>query len=229
MFECADGTVLSFDQLIARGILISGSSGADSIGGTPYIDRMTGEGGHDVLFGEEGVDQISGGDGGDILMGGEGNDILMGDAGNDTLDGEAGDDVLAGGSGDDTLYGGTGSDQYRYNLGDGLDTIIEIDPASAVDTVVFGSGIVADDARLSVLDGGLVVRVGAGPEGVRLGTAISSGEGSMSWARHLTMRSSEPIWVIDSLAALGMIRCRVAPATTRTTLMPAMDRTSSMM
>ena len=170
MFEFADGTVLSFDQLLARGILISGSSGADSIGGTPYIDRMTGEGGHDVLFGEEGADQISGGDGSDVLMGGEGNDMLMGDAGNDTLDGEAGDDVLAGGSGDDTLYGGTGSDQYRYNLGDGLDTIIEIDPSSAVDTVVFGSGIVADDARLSVLDGGLVVRVGTGPEGVRLGT-----------------------------------------------------------
>ena len=60
---------------------------------------------------------------------------LLGGGGQDTLRGADGADTLEGGQGDDLLQGGRGFDTYRFTLGDGRDTLTDLDwtftPASA--------------------------------------------------------------------------------------------------
>lgn len=67
------------------------------------------------------------------LVGSQYEDYLMGDTGNDTL---------TGGEGNDYLSGGEGNDEYRFNLGDGMDTVSDY---SGADTFVFGPGILPSD------------------------------------------------------------------------------------
>ncbi|MCP4979037.1 MAG: tandem-95 repeat protein, partial [Gammaproteobacteria bacterium] len=72
--------------------------------------------------------------------------------GNDTIVGFYTDDTLEGGLGDDFLTAGDGDDVYRYNLGDGNDTIHEQNPSILIggnDAIEFGPGIVFDDLSLS--------------------------------------------------------------------------------
>ena len=56
---------------------------------------------------------------------GTGNALVIAGAGNDTINAGAGNDILIGGAGSDKLTGGSGCDTYKFNLGDGYDTIIE--------------------------------------------------------------------------------------------------------
>jgi Ca2+-binding RTX toxin-like protein len=90
---------------------IDGTSGADTIYGTPYFDIIRGFGGNDALFGGAGDDVIDGGAGNDAIGGGPGNDIIYGGPGND---------ILSGGPGNDTIYGGPGRD--KIGCGPGNDT-----------------------------------------------------------------------------------------------------------
>jgi len=101
-------------------MMLTGSSGADTIGGTISSDLITGGAGNDTLGGEGGDDTLYGDDGNDTLRGHAGNDSLWGGAGadfieggndNDTLWGEAGADTLYGGANNDTLWGGADADK----------------------------------------------------------------------------------------------------------------------
>ncbi|MBP2597841.1 calcium-binding protein, partial [Agrobacterium tumefaciens] len=74
---------------------------------------------------------------------------LEGDGASATISGTAGDDDLAGAGGDDVLQGGVGSDVYRFNLGDGADTIIDLGLTRDIDRVVFGAGITSASLMLS--------------------------------------------------------------------------------
>jgi Ca2+-binding RTX toxin-like protein len=86
-FEFADGTVLSYAELLARGFDLDGTAAAETITGTNIADRIAGK---------EGSDTLAGGDGDDILTGGSGDDALAGGAGNDTY-------VWGAGDGQDTI------------------------------------------------------------------------------------------------------------------------------
>ena len=66
------------------------------------------------------------------------NDIIYGGKGNDTLRGNNGDDILIGGTGHDYLEGGYGNDTYVWNIGDGIDTILDSDGENKIK---FGTGI----------------------------------------------------------------------------------------
>jgi Ca2+-binding RTX toxin-like protein len=90
---------------------IDGTSGADTIYGTPYFDIIRGFGGNDALFGGAGDDVIYGGAGNDSIGGGPGNDVIYGGPGND---------ILSGGPGNDTIYAGPGRD--KIGCGPGNDT-----------------------------------------------------------------------------------------------------------
>ena len=70
------------------------------------------------------------------------NDIIYGGKGNDTLRGNNGDDILIGGTGHDYLDGGYGNDTYVWNIGDGIDTILDSDGENKIK---FGTGIEAGD------------------------------------------------------------------------------------
>jgi Ca2+-binding RTX toxin-like protein len=113
---------------LAKAIVLTGTTGNDTIYDFAGDDVLIGNGGSDVLYGSYlgGNDTLFGGQGDDTLIGcnsgenalyGEsGNDLLLSfGAGADTLDGGVGNDTLgAGYGGIDTLIGGQGSDTYVY-------------------------------------------------------------------------------------------------------------------
>lgn len=122
--------------------VIDGLAGNDTIYGKKGNDNVIGGDGDDWLYGDEGSDQIKGGSGNDNLDGGSGDDTLDGESGDDSFYGGAGNDKLTGGTGDDWLNGGEGQDVYYYNIGDGIDTIMETGHNSAdVDRLVFAPTI----------------------------------------------------------------------------------------
>jgi Ca2+-binding RTX toxin-like protein len=123
-FRFADGTRLSYSQLIDRGFDLTGTAGDDTIAGTNAVDRMNG------LTGD------------DTLQSADGDDVLDGGTGNDTLSAGSGQDQLTGGIGNDALDGGAGDDTYHYSLGDGLDQVTD---TAGADTVQFGAGISFDN------------------------------------------------------------------------------------
>ncbi len=154
----ADGTVLDYADILARGFDVDGTALDDS--------------GGSALIGSSVTDRIRGFAGSDELEGRDGDDVLIGDGGADRLDGGNGNDVLDGGSGNDWLAGGMGSDDYRFVSGDGLDTVTEgslfvrglADPGH-VDRIVFGEGVSREQVSLlRSADGNLSVRYGAGDE-----------------------------------------------------------------
>ncbi|MDD5391306.1 MAG: hypothetical protein PHD37_18365 [Gallionellaceae bacterium] len=58
-FEFADGSSLSYEQLLARGFDIQGTAGADTLSGTHLDDRITGGTGNDRLWGMGGNDRMA--------------------------------------------------------------------------------------------------------------------------------------------------------------------------
>ncbi|KLN58852.1 hypothetical protein WH96_20820, partial [Kiloniella spongiae] len=106
-----------------------------------------------------GDDKLVGGAGDDLLYGDVGKDTLTGDEGNDTLYGGAGADDLAGGEDDDLLIGGdSDGDVYRFNVGDGADTIRN---SGAHAKLVFGTGIALADIEYSKQGDDLLLRTSA--------------------------------------------------------------------
>ena len=90
---------------------ITGTSGADTLGGGNGDDIIRGLGGTDTLYGNGGQDTLYGGDGADTLHGGDGSDVLDGGAGNDTFY-DMVDFLFI--TGEDTYIGGAGFDTVVY-------------------------------------------------------------------------------------------------------------------
>ena len=102
---------------------LEGSSASRYYFGAEEADTFTGGDYADHLYGGAGTDTLDGGKGDDHLEGNAGNDTLNGGEGADTLLGGSGDDTLEGGKDSDILKGGTGANTYRFQNGDGRDTI----------------------------------------------------------------------------------------------------------
>jgi Ca2+-binding RTX toxin-like protein len=92
----------------------------------------------DIIFSDVGVDTVYGGSGGDTVQGGPGNDQLFGESGDDHLFGGSDDDLIVGGSGNNHLFGDIGNDVLKggkdsganyFDCGEGIDIIIDFNPA----------------------------------------------------------------------------------------------------
>ncbi|TNC95241.1 MAG: hypothetical protein FD121_1427 [Gallionellaceae bacterium] len=118
-FEFADGTILTTDELLARGFDLNGTAGGDTITGTNTTDRINGLGGNDTLIGGEGDDTLSGGTGNDVLIGGIGSDTYVFNRGD-------GQDIIA----------------------DGGDPSIVSGQIGNVDTLQFGADILQSDVTI---------------------------------------------------------------------------------
>jgi Ca2+-binding RTX toxin-like protein len=114
--------------------IISGTSGADSIG-SAYVEPIA-----------NGSDRIDNGDGtsgsatawqDDVVQAGAGNDTVAAGLGNDTVDGGTDADSIDGGDGNDSLFGGTGTFADTILGGNGLDTI---DGGDGNDSLLGGAG-----------------------------------------------------------------------------------------
>jgi Ca2+-binding RTX toxin-like protein len=155
---------------------IYGNAGNDILHAGIGDDILNGDSGNDKLYGDFGNDVMDGGSGDDYISDIDGNNTLRGGAGNDTLNGQSnswyqsGANKFDGGVGDDTLLGGSFGDVYRFNLGDGNDTVIDNSSGTwgvaadsrygAIDTIEFGAGIKADDLSFSRSGNDLVISVG---------------------------------------------------------------------
>ena len=103
-------------------------------------------------------------------LGGEGESFIFGNAldnqlaGNDAANeiyGFDGQDVLIGGRGNDILRGGTGSDTYIFNMGDGHDTIDDIDHSGSQtdqDTLRLGEGLTQAGLEVTLAGADVVLR-----------------------------------------------------------------------
>ena len=132
--ELRIGDFVSIQKGTGNDDLIIGTAGKDFQYGGDGNDRMWGLGGNDWQVGGKGNDFVSGnddedyqlgGDDNDTVLGGIGHDTLSGDAGNDFVYGGQGNDLVVGGKGDDEVAGGAGNDIFRYNRGDGRDTLLD--------------------------------------------------------------------------------------------------------
>ncbi len=145
-----------------------------AVKGTAVDNYITGSGASDVINGLAGNDWIYALNGADTLEGGEGDDTLTGGYGKDVLVGGKGNDLLLG----DNSYKEISNlheqidDIYRFNRGDGNDTIQEY---FGRDIIEFGAGInkeqvvlstVGDDTVVSFLDSTdtITIKNGALPE-----------------------------------------------------------------
>ncbi len=147
-------TNILYAYAYASGQTLTGYAGADSqIGGI----------GADGLYGNGGNDTLNGGLGNDVVDGGAGNDSLFGGLGNDTLYGGAGNDFLQAGIGDDVMEGDEGADTYSFILGDGNDTINNLQNTAAADKLVFGAGVTAANVRLNRDGNDLVITLTNSP------------------------------------------------------------------
>ena len=148
-FEFADGTVLDYATLIARGFAIDGSSGDDRLRGTDQVDR---------------------------IVAGPGDDVLDGGAGDDVLDGGIGDDtyVLRLGDGNDRVQDGSGFDRVLWGEGIGVSDLafaaVGADLAvtvAGVDVVTFADWFAVADhkvERFVFADGTLIDPAGLVPD-----------------------------------------------------------------
>lgn len=106
-------------------------------------------------------------DAGIASAGSSGDDELFGSIGNDTIEGGAGNDSFSTGQGNDRLSGGSGDDTYFFNLGDGIDTIVDISDPGMENRVSFGYGISPDSLQAEVDNGTLVLWYGDNGDAIR--------------------------------------------------------------
>jgi Ca2+-binding RTX toxin-like protein len=90
----------------------------------------------------------------DYIEAGLNDDTIDSLEGDDTILGLEGDDTLIGNKGNDNLQGGIGNDTYIYNIGDGIDTIYDID---GEDTLSFGENISKDDLIIKLIENDLII------------------------------------------------------------------------
>ncbi len=118
----------------------AGGESFNIIMGTPGNDPALSGTNPGTPVGNNGNDLIVGLGGNDVLNGLGGADILIGGEGTDTLNGGDGNDALDGGLGNDALNGGLGNDAYNVRLGEGNDTITELDNGGSGDRLVIQTG-----------------------------------------------------------------------------------------
>jgi Ca2+-binding RTX toxin-like protein len=106
-FQFADGSNLSWSELLARGFDLDGTDGDDTIVGTGVADRIDGKAGNDLIWALDGDDIITGGTGTDGLAGGLGDDAYLLKAGDGAvgLDGDGNPliETILDDGGDDTI------------------------------------------------------------------------------------------------------------------------------
>jgi Ca2+-binding RTX toxin-like protein len=193
------------DSLIGGGggDQLDGGIGADALDGGEGDDWLQGGAGADILAGGAGNDYYYVDDSGDSVVeaAGEGDDqvlstaasytlgdnvewltgmseagqVLIGNALDNEIRARWGDDILEGGAGDDLLDGGDGLDVYRFDRGDGDDTITDWASWLGPNALEFGSGILPGNVRVIQSDSSFILEIDADGGSVTLAYALYSG------------------------------------------------------
>ncbi|PTQ90080.1 beta strand repeat-containing protein [Agitococcus lubricus] len=147
--------------------IITGNSGNNIIDGVTGIDTLIGGGGNDIYLVDSSTDVVTEqlNEGTDTVnssvsytlsanveilnLTGTGAINGTGSVDNNQITGTSGDNVLTGMTGNDTLIGGEGVDTYVFNVGDGQDTIDNLQTTIVNDKIVLGTGFTAANLRLN--------------------------------------------------------------------------------
>lgn len=171
----------------------TGTSGNDTITGSPKDEYFDLKSGNDTCYA---------GAGDDIVVGGSGNDIVYGGSGNDEIEGGGGDDFIDGGDGANdtvTYLGASGDFSVTYNSLNNSFTLADskttanaegTDTVSNFEYAKFSNGLftlgvngltpVINPAPLPSNSPGLVTISGIGSEGKTLTAAVSDADGVSS-------------------------------------------------
>jgi len=152
-FRFGDGSELSMLDMIRLA------------GPAPTFDPQDGD---NQLTGTDQNDVIEGAGGNDMIDGQAGDDRLYGGAGDDSLSGGTGNDVLVGQAGTDTLTGGAGSDSYEFTVGDGADTLIDLNDATDANVLFLGPGISESDIAFLRDGNSITLEIGTAGDRVTL-------------------------------------------------------------
>ncbi|UIJ81773.1 calcium-binding protein [Rhizobium leguminosarum] len=158
---------LTDDADLGGGVFISGGTATSDDVGEAWVSS---------------VENIIGGAGADIVVGDLNDNSIEGRGGIDRLYGRSGNDMLTGGLGDDYLEGGIGNDTYKFNFGDGHDTIYDKGTASTdIDVLALGSGIAASDITVTKAANGsdLLLTVGGGGDTIVLKGQLTNNAGGV--------------------------------------------------
>jgi len=183
-----DGTNLSIRAIVPAWLLRDGTETGEVLTGSAF---------NDTINGLEGADNISGSDGVDSLDGGAGNDFMQGGNGNDTLIGGAGTDFLSGGADNDT---------YSYVRLAGIDTVSEF-AGQGNDRIIFATGTVLADLRLTVVGDDLVI-AGTGGQ-ITIADQFQTGTGANARVEQLVLGNGQ---VVDLTANLVTYRTQTGSA-----------------
>lgn len=137
-FEFADGTVLSWDQLLDKVFVVEGYDEAT------FGDVLTGTSRSDRLYGYAGDDELHAGAGNDVLTGGQGIDVLAGGDGEDNYVFQLGDGV--------DVIQEAGTSVNTITFGEGVfeaDISVQRDGAD----LVVHYGTLGDSIRIASADG----------------------------------------------------------------------------
>lgn len=151
-FRFADGTVLTYAQLLQRGFDIAGTESGELISGTNTVDRITALGGDDTVAAGQGNDALAGGGGNDTYF------FNLGD-GVDTIEDTASVSTAnrirfgAGITADDLAFSQTG-DVLTITVGSGGDAIrlVGFDSSGAAGSLVVGELEFADGTVTPLID-----------------------------------------------------------------------------
>ena len=111
---------------------------------------------------------MDGDEGDNAIYGNSQDNFIDALGGDDHVATYVGDDTIAGGKGNDILEGGIGNDTYIFNLGDGIDTIIDESLSGEGNRIIFGEGITPDSLGLGL--GSLLIHVGDAGDAIHLTT-----------------------------------------------------------
>jgi Ca2+-binding RTX toxin-like protein len=159
-FQFADGSSLTWEEMLAKGFDLDGTDGDDSIEGTGVADRIDGRAGNDLIWGLDGNDVITGGTGTDGLNGGLGDDTYIFNAGDGaTLDGTPTGvaETLVDAGGLDTVQFSSTIDPQHLLVRDNLDGSLLIDyhapdaqPGQPIDRLLIVDGLSGAIERIKV-------------------------------------------------------------------------------
>lgn len=187
-FEFADGSVLTWEQLVERGVQYDATSPSTT-----------------VAIGTLANDYIQGGAGADSVRAGTGDDVINGRAGNDTLWGEAGADTLIGGTGNDSLNGGAGNDVYVFGRSFGQDTLNSYDTTiGKLDTIEFIDGFLPGEIRASRLYEDLLLTVVATGDQLKV-VGYFQQQGNSANKVEAIRFADGTVWTIDQVEAMALV------------------------
>ena len=138
---------------------IDGGNGNDSVTGNYWSSKINGGSGSDLIsIGGVASNTIEGGDGSDTIKSNGGS--INGGAGYDRISIESYNGTVEGGTGDDVIFGNSSSILYRYNSGDGADTIYGItsNDTLQITGAKYSKETVGNDLKIKVGKGSILLK-----------------------------------------------------------------------